>query len=183
MLPFDDQKFEVIHHFLGLHALVFQATQCEMYSFFIPEDTTTNVLLSLRQDLSGAKVAAIADDAVSSQGSSMLKQVNNALNAWRTIWDNRYFRDFAHENRSFFGDPLPFWWLAKLYVALHFHAPPGHGDTEFSESRVKGTNEPRKIIVQSKIIGWLSKFRRQQGVLDFLTENCFSKLMKPLHDT
>ena len=43
---------------------------------YVPESSrkaSTRVLLSLRQDVSGPKVEAIADDALSSQGPSMFK--------------------------------------------------------------------------------------------------------------
>ena len=142
-------------------------------------DTTGGGLSSLRHDLSGPTAAALADHAVSSQGSSMLRHVNNALNAWRTTWDLRYYRDVAHENSAFTADPLPLWFLAKLYVVLHIYVPSAPEDQEFACSRVKGIDEHQKIVVQSKIIRWLSRFRGHRGMPDSLAGNILPKLMRP----
>ena len=158
---------------------MFQATQYDIDSSRIPQGVTGDALSSLQHDLSGPKVAVLADGAASSQGSLMLKQINNALNAWRITWDLRYYRDIAHENHSFSADPSPLWYLAKLYIVLHVHVPPAGEGNEFVCSRVKGIDEREKIAVQSKIIRWLSRFRGQHGCSDSLQDNILPRLMRP----
>ena len=157
---------------------MFQATQYDMESSRITQGVADDGLSSIQNDLSGPKIAALADSAASSQGSSMLKQVNNALNAWRITWDLRYYRDIGHENHSFSADPSPLWYLAKLYIVLHVHVPSACNGNEFICSRVKGIDEREKIAVQSKIIRWLSRFRGQNGSSDSLEDNILPRLMR-----
>ena len=115
------------------------------------------------EDLSGVRVTAVADETVSLHGSSTLQHVNDALNAWLITWHMRHYRESGYESRTFVNDPLPFFWLAKLYLILHCYAFLIHDDSDFAIPRVQSMDESNKYRVQTKILGWLSKFRRQHS--------------------
>lgn len=145
----------------------------------IPDSETAKAINGLHQDLSGPSVTAIADRVVEVRGSSTIKRINDALNSWRTTWDLRKNHDSQGENCTFKGDPLPFWWLAKLYLALHYNAHIVQADSEFATPRAEGLDGHGKTTVQRKIVGWLSSFRGQRYAVDLTTESCLPDLMKP----
>lgn len=145
----------------------------------MPEMETTNAIARLQLDPSGPSVTAIADRTVQVRGSPAIRRINNALDSWRTTWDRRNSRDVAREEGSFKGDALPFWWLAKLYLALHYHARDLRADSEFATPRAEGLDGYCKAVVQRKIVGWLSRFRGQRCAVDFEVESWLPHLMKP----
>ena len=112
-----------------------------------------------QEDLTGAKVTALADETVSRHGSPNLKHVNNAINSWLTTWNLRCFRESDYENRTFLNDPLPFFWLAKLYLVLDCHPLWKRDGSDFAVFRVPSTDDASKWRIQNKILGWLSQFR------------------------
>lgn len=116
-----------------------------------------------QENLTGIKLTAFADETVSLHGSSTVKHVNDALNAWLTTWHMRHYRETAYENHTFFNDPLPFFWLAKLYLVLHCYAFWITDESDFAVSRVNGADDSSKWTVQAKILGWLSKFRGRRS--------------------
>ena len=121
----------------------------------------------LQQDLTGSAIANLADQAVTKEGVSVsLQNINNSLNAWRSTWDLRLFRELWCENDSFFNDPLPFWWLAKLYIFLHLNAKLIGQDSEFATPRAKRGTGRSLLITQAKIVGWFSRFKRQYHMLE-----------------
>ena len=158
---------------LGLHYLLFQGMKHDdLFSFGPTESNTlakphsanshnpTDLDLHLQQDLSG--IAVLADKAVPSDSFSALKHVNDALNAWRATWDLRVFRETWCEKLTFFSDALPFWWLAKLYVLLHYRTPLTSPDSEFAIPRVASKDERNKMPAQAKILKWVSRFCDQK---------------------
>jgi hypothetical protein len=133
----------------------------------------------LQQDLSGPSVADLADRIVKAHGSPQIHRMNGSLNSWRTTWDLRNMHDNHRESVTFKGDPLPFWWLAKLYLVLHYYTHFLTADSEFATSRGEGLNGTGKTIVQRKIVGWLSSFRGQRCNVDWSAESWLPDLMKP----
>ena len=113
------------------------------------------------------------------RGSPAIRKINNALDLWHITWDRRNNRDVAREEGTFKGDPRPFWWLAKLYLALHYHAHILREDSEFVTPRAEGMDGYAKMAVQRKIVGWLSSFRGQRYAVDFEAESWLPQLMKP----
>ena len=131
------------------------------------------------EDLSGVKVNALADETVSWHGSSNVQHVNAALNAWLTTWNLRCYRESAYENRTFLNDPLPFFWLAKLYLVLHCYKFWIRDESDFAVSRVDGADDGSKWTVQIKIIGWFSRFGRQRcRPVDMRTANYMYKILE-----
>lgn len=129
-------------------------------------------------------MASLANFVVSACGSPAVKRLNVVLDTWRATWELRQVRDVEHENSSFSADPVPFWWLAKLYLALHLYVRTLGEDSEFNIPRIKAGDEIGKIVAQVKIIGWLSRFRGQQKEAEVAVvaeeSSILPKLMKPV---
>ena len=145
----------------------------------MPDEDTMRQAKELQQDLSGPSVADLADRIIKTHGSLQMKGISGSLNSWRTTWDLRNMHDSQREGVTFKGDPLPFWWLAKLYLVLHYYAHILTADSEFATSRAEGLDGTGKTIVQRKIVGWLSSFRGQRSNVDWSAESCLPDLMKP----
>lgn len=152
------------------------ATSTE-FTFEIPDSQITTAIERLKEDSSGPSVTAIADRIVKICGSPAIRRIDNALNSWRSTWDLRQNRDIQREDYSFKGDPLPFWWLAKLYLILHYNIV--QADSEFAAPRAEGQEGHRKTAVQRKIVGWLSSFRGNRYAMDRTAESWLPDLMKP----
>src|ERR1700759_5785748 len=80
---------------------------------------TQNLDELLRCDWSASTITALAEEAVSTHGNTTLQHVNNALNSWYSVWNFRHFREIQYEGSYVCQNPMPFWWLAKLYLVLH----------------------------------------------------------------
>ena len=75
---------------------------------------------------------------------------------------------------------MPFWWLAKLYLVLHYYSHILAEDSDFAKPRAERLDRYGKSRVQRKIVGWLSMFRGHKTVLDMNKEkeNWLPDLMK-----
>lgn len=91
-----------------------------------------------------------------------LQNLNLALDAWREAWDKRKFCDRFSDNRSFSASPMPYWCLAKLFVALHLLGMvcPRPESLQIWSSPV-GYPEG-SILIQDKITSWLQEFRCEE---------------------
>lgn len=175
---------------IGLHCLLHHASQCDPELFFnttgdslagsayTPHLNTQSLLYSLQQDLSGSTVTSLANEIVSLHNSVTLKHVNSAFDAWRATWDMRHYRERGHEGHTFFSDPLPFWWLGKLYMILHCHSSDIPCDSEFAVWRVSGGDERDKLQIQFKIRGWLARFRKVRNQSETSTQSYLSKILR-----
>lgn len=125
---------------------------------------------TLREALSYDCLPAFADKVVGQYGTETLKHINNVLGKWHVIWSGRISRDFLQENRTFSGDPVRFWWLAKLYLVLHFYRHVIAKDSEFAISG--GGDDQARLQTQLKVIGWLRNL--QHGKNDVgLAPDCY----------
>ena len=168
-----------------MHCLLFQAIKYDTDCHFDNANATSteplfargNELLGfnslVQSDLSGPSIAALADEVVSTSSCSALKQINSILNAWRVTWDLRLYREIGYNDSGFLDNPMPFWFLAKLYIVLHHYEHFISDDSEFAVSRVKFLDERTKLQVQLKIVRWLSKFGFQSCQLEVLVKNNF----------
>ena len=169
----------------ALHFLLHQATQADketsrLFSS-IPESDSSNAISRLKDDPTGPNITAIADSVLKMHASPVIRKVDNALNAWRATWDLRSNRDRDHERCTFKGDPLPFWWLAKLYLLLHYHGHMLQPDSEYASPRAEAPDNTAKSMIQRKVVGWLSSFRGRKSQVDYETENWLPDLMKLTH--
>ena len=146
------------------------------------DDNSAYMQQNMQQDLFGPVIESLADHAASSRGSYTIRRVNSALQSWKTTWHNRDFRDADYEDHTFVCDPLPWWWLAKLYIFLHCSSYTIRPGSEFAVPRATDTNSKCKLETQEKIMSWLARFRRGednhlQNAVTFL-----SALMKPTEE-
>ena len=140
-----------------------------------------HAIKQLNEYPSGPNITAIADRTVKIHASPAIGRVDNALNAWRTTWDLRRNQGSQNEQPTFKGDPLPFWWLAKLYLLLHYHGHIVQPGTEYSSPRPDAPDDDAKTAIQRKVVGWLSSFRGKSVKLGAETENWLPELMKLAH--
>jgi len=167
----------------GLHCLVWQVTHYDMEPALDLNGSSSATSLDeqLSQDLSGQLVSSLADVTIAAHTSQAIKLVNSALDSWRMIWDARQHREMDHEYATFVLDPLPFWWLAKLYLLLHCAGRSIKENSEFANPRSKGLNTAGKIVAMTKVVGWLQRFRRRPDeATDPRSMNCLKHLMKPV---
>ena len=141
---------------------------------------TADLSSLLHQDFSGNFITTLADEVVSSCGSPALKRINSTLDTWRVNWDLRTSRDTNHENRTFSGDPLRFWWLAKLYLVLHFYKHSIRKGSEFALLEAGRGDDLGKMQIQLKIASWLSRFRRRKDEVPLSAECNLAQIVKPL---
>jgi hypothetical protein len=141
-------------------------------------------LWRLNSDLTGDFVASLADTLISSYPSQTLRNVNSSLDAWLALWNTRQYRDGAiSESKMFMLDPLPFWWLAKLYLLLHCAGEDALRGSEFANPRAKGLNVKERIAMMVRVMGWLRRFRRME-LLDRREKDeegsCLPQLIHPV---
>ena len=142
-------------------------TQEDLESYLPPPSIQTHLkepidpITLLHQQFTGSTILALADTAINIYGSPAMKHLNTTLKTWRLIWDQRQVRDQECESDTFSADPLPFWYLAKLYLVLHFYGELVGDGSEFRVPRGKAGQERWKVGVQDKIVTWLNEFRRQ----------------------
>ena len=134
----------------------------------------------LHEDFSGTSITTLADGLVSRHGSSTLKRINGMLDRWRVNWDLRSRHDLKQENRTFSGDPVKFWWLAKLFLVLHFYRHVIRKGSEFAILGAGYGDKQSKVQIQLKIISWLFRFRRQKDEVRSWNECYLAQMMKPL---
>lgn len=166
----------------GIHFCLYQATQVDKDTSrclsVIPDIDSAIAIKRLKEDFTGPNITAIADKALKLHASLVIRRIDNALNVWRATWDLRTNRDSKHEHCTFKGDPLPFWWLAKLYLLLHYHGHMLQPDSEYASPRAEAPDNQGKTMIQRKVVGWLSSFRGRKLRLDAETENWLPELMK-----
>lgn len=112
----------------------------------------------LNKDCSGSIVAVLAEKTVNTYGSTGMKSVNKALDRWRLVWEQRSFRESATDGSSFSSDPLPFWFLSKLYLLVYLIRPPPESDFSLLMTHTR-MSMTEKIRAQEKIVNWLNGFR------------------------
>lgn len=137
----------------------------DLFSSSSPASTDRKCLLKyldiLNKDCSGTTVAILAEKVVNAHGSVGVKRINEALDRWRLIWEQRKFRESAVEGSLFSLDPLPFWFLAKLYLLACLIKPPPDSEFRFLLTHTL-VSVAEKISAQEKIVGWLNSFRATQ---------------------
>lgn len=169
----------------GIHLYLHQATQVDKDTSrclsVIPDTDSANAIDRLKEDFTGPKITAIADQTLKMYASLVICRVDTALNVWRATWEQRSNRD-SHEQCTFQGDPLPFWWLAKLYLLLHYHGHVLQPDSEYASPRAAAPDNRGKSMIQKKVVGWLSSFRGRKLNLGDETENWLPQLMQLSHE-
>lgn len=171
----------------GLHCLVWNATLYEME----PRSTTAStvavreqlsiLLRRLAKNFSGHTIEALTAQAVTLSGNEAIVNANKALDRWLQAWNTRLFREEVPGNSGFSSDPLPFWWLAKLFLLLHICAAVIPTDSEFDALKSRGDNLRGVLERQVKIFGFLSRIRRVQkgGFAKASLNDSLVSLMEP----
>ena len=167
---------------IGLQCLLYQAAQCDP-SLYLgksgPSLPSDDVFKSLECNMSGDGVASLADKVVSLHESTVLEHVNTAFEAWRATWDLRNHRERGHEDRTFFNDPLPLWWLGKLYMILYCHSHNLPPESEFSTWKAARKHDEReKLQIKAKTRRWMARFRDIRHQPQSSTRHYLSKVLR-----
>ncbi|KAK5198968.1 hypothetical protein LTR92_001439 [Exophiala xenobiotica] len=141
-----------------------------------------DVAARLDQDLSGPGVTTLAAEVLSSHEGTALFRINQALDVWMHSWDRRQYRDLGCENIAFCLDPLPLWFLAKLFLILHCGASFIPAESEYANVRARGIGTMEKLKLQGKVFGWLAKFR-DKGDLPTKGAISLTDLMTPMTES
>ena len=160
----------------GLHSFVFHLTREETVPLFsgnmynpqpfanpVYSTSVATAMNRLRNDFSRSTVEAVADDLSKTHAAPAFQELTTALNAWRLSWDSRMFGDNQSDGQNFSGDPMPFWHLAKLFIALYLI---GEGQTVGGEMRLpraRGGDSKGKQLNQERIVSWLQKLGADQS--------------------
>ena len=114
-----------------------------------------------REQLTGENVTILADRTIELSGSAAMQNCNESLKAWKRLWEYLHIRNQDSESGSFSNDPLPFWYLAKLYQVLYLYGGLVDNEAELRMPVGEGDHDRWKIGVQDKIISWLINYRNQ----------------------
>lgn len=113
----------------------------------------------LESDCSTENLSTISEHVIRSNGTPSVTRTNNALNNWRVVWDQRTHREVELEGSSVLLDPLPFWWLGKLFLTVYLiNPPPQSCFAVLIPQGYRGSVKDR-VEAQEKILGWLTGFR------------------------
>ena len=183
---------QVDHHktnsFSALHCSLYQAMQNLEPQFHITDNTlpsglgSSDLLSRLEKDCSGNSVTMVANELVSTHGTSTLRWLNGIFDKWQSVWALRGNHDSKYENRTFSADPVRFWWLAKLYIILHFVRNSIQSGSKFAVLET-GTGDLEDMRqVQRKVVRFLLGFRsRKEDV--YLSQECYlSSVLGPIND-
>lgn len=134
----------------------------------MPFPQQTDPASILQENFSGSFFASIADELVAKYGTEVLKGVNKTLNTWRSYWDRRGNLDREQGKYTFSGDPLRFWWLAKLHLVLYFYRNCIRENSEFDITTSRGSGISGGICDvsrnQAKTLKWWLQLRPEKNL-------------------
>ncbi|CAM1504821.1 Fc.00g024120.m01.CDS01 [Cosmosporella sp. VM-42] len=155
----------------GLHGILFNLTREEVMPLFFSDlnhaGTTQMQSLTdcreisekLTEDFSAETVETIADNFIEKYGGNACRSLNSTLNAWRQIWETREFRDSHSDGTNFSCDPLPFWFLAKVFLMIRLVRCFLSHENVLDIPRGKPAHLRARTLAQGKLNSWLQRFR------------------------
>lgn len=105
----------------------------------------------------------VADEVINTQGGLVFQELNSTLNAWRTAWENRKFKDPQSDGKTFSADPLPFWHLGKLLIVLHLNTGGLEYHDQLRVPAIQSGDLQSKMMGQEKVSSWLKMLREDSG--------------------
>ncbi|KAG4431543.1 hypothetical protein IFR05_012978 [Cadophora sp. M221] len=139
-----------------------------------------DVSKSLEASFNGPAISALASEIVAADGSNALRRVNQALENWMRTWELRNFRDGYYDEKAFVLDPVPFYWLAKLFLVIHCSGSGIPEDSEFTKLRPRDSEIGKRMRVQGNVFAWLTKLRRRERKVNSEPEGSLAGLLQPL---
>lgn len=134
----------------------------------------------LRANFNGPAISTLASEAVAASGSDALHHFNQALDSWLYVWELRQFRDGIQEQRTFVLDPVPIYWLAKLFIVLHCHVSSIPESSEFAKPRPKDSDIGGRMHIQKKVFIWLTRLKRRERKVDREPKGSLAGLLQPI---
>ena len=138
----------------------------------------------LTTKMSPTTLESIAAVVVQAYNVSLFQELNQVLDRWKAAWDSREESAGARQQMVFTRDPLPFWWLAKLYLIQHCgrHIIPSSSQFNFPRGLLSNLDG---ATMHPRIIDWISMFR--QFTEDGSSDECAAswgliQLMEPIRN-
>ena len=152
----------------GLHCLVWNATIYGLNQQL--NDVTVrhelrSLMERLQEDLSGPNIDLLTERAVAICDNGVLISAHQSLGRWQQAWDSKLLKerpDGHYKSHGFSSDPLPLWWIAKLFLLLHVCAAEIPDDSEFAILKASSDDPRRSMRRQARIFGWMSRIRQAQ---------------------
>ncbi|KAJ5118201.1 c2h2 transcription factor [Penicillium atrosanguineum] len=184
--PLEVSAFGMFTLLKALHCLVWQANHHDLdrqldigHCNFSSPPVLINLDQQLASDFSGANIIKLTAQAVRRRGSSTFTSINDVLDKWLTIWEQRTWHDIESENISFSLDPLPFWRLAKLFLLLHCGREHFSGSEFSSVNNTGGTLQDSRAS-QAKVFLWLARLRQKDSADRVQKVDSLASLMSPI---
>ena len=198
---FEASAFGMFTLIKALHCLIWHATHYDpgealsilgdkLETTSKPPSGSCNGLESqLKGNFSGPHIAALATQAVRARGATNFIEIDIVLENWMKVWSRRQIFLDELESVAYSLDPVPFFWLAKLFLFLHCAAEYFPADGEFAYPRFKIQNNCERVSQQAKVMRWLFALREArdtvpgQGNLSRKEGSSLTSLMEPLKDS
>lgn len=184
---FEASAFGMFTLVKALHCLVWQATHYDLdHNLDVcsrdlsPSSRLNNLDRQVASDFSGPNIVQLAARVVRLRNSSTFDGINRVLDEWLAVWERRTWRDADYENLAFSLDPLPFWWLAKLFMLLHCGKGYFSVDSEFTIVNKTGGSFRDSHSSQAKIFRWLTKLRQKESADQVRKVESLASLMVPM---
>ena len=158
-----DYMTELLMPMSALHGSLFLAMQEEPHPHISPPESCHGLEPPIlkREQLTGENVTNLADRTIELRGSAAMQRCNESMKAWKRLWEYLHLRNQNVESRTFSNDPLPFWYLGKLYQVLYLYGGLVDNKAELRMPVGEGDHDKWKIGIQDKIFSWLADFRKQ----------------------
>ena len=190
LVYFEASAFGMFILIKALHGFVWQATHYDLDApasrTIVSNRSSSNsklpeIVSRLEQDFSGATISDLLSEVITNPSFDRLHGVNQALENWHQIWIMRQVRDGEYENRAFALNPVPFFWLAQLFILLHCGSSDIANDSEFVTAKLKESDVRGRMRIQDKIFEWLLRLKRRDGCTQIATGKAFlADLIEPV---
>ena len=144
-----------------------------------------NLAADLLANFDGPHILSLSNNAVSRSGNSTLIRISRILDNWLQVWSARRSKEAENEIGAFCIDPLPFLWLAKLFLLLHCRSSEVSGHEEFAAVLRQGTEVKVQMRFQAQIYKWMSRLRHRKntGSVDEDGGVRLPEIMRPITTT
>lgn len=184
---FEVSAFGMFTLVIALHCLVWKAIHYDSDNSLAVcrqdlslQSRFENLDREVTSDFSGPNIVQLAARVVRLRNSSTFDGINRVLDEWLAVWERRNWHDADYENLAFSLDPLPFWWLAKLFVLIHCGKDCFSVDSELTMVSKTGGSFRDSHSSQVKIFRWFAKLRQKKSADPIQKVESLAGLMVPM---
>ncbi|KAK5047680.1 hypothetical protein LTR84_006345 [Exophiala bonariae] len=172
--PFEGSSFGMFTLITGIHCIVWNAIKLQIREPWDPAKLNgasssyeameaSSILNNLRTNFSSHTIESLTAEIEAFSGAGRFAGENKALDTWMHWWNARQYRD--HKDSSFALNPMPFWYLAKVFLLLRLCGDADHlTQSDFACVIAKSDDVKGKMQRQSKILELMSRLRHPRQV-------------------